>query len=144
MKLNLITPLAFAVAATQLHAAGNLELNETKDKASYAIGLSMGSDFHDKSINLNTDALAAGLKDGLAGTKPQLTEKECHEALTAWQKEQMEKMLAHSKELGEKKATNSWPTTKPKKASKPFPAVCSIKSSRPAPARCPNPPAPSK
>ena len=102
MKLNLITPLAFAVAATQLHAEGNLELKETKDKASYAIGLSMGNDFHAKSINLNADAVAAGLRDGLAGTKPQLTEKECHEALTVWQKEQMEKMLAHRKELGDK------------------------------------------
>jgi FKBP-type peptidyl-prolyl cis-trans isomerase FklB len=102
MKLNLITPLAFAVAATQLHAEGNLELKEIKDKASYAIGLSMGRDLHAESVAINGDAIAAGLKDGLVGNKPQITQAECREALTTWQKDQMEKMVVQRKEQGEK------------------------------------------
>ena len=101
MKLNIITPLALALA-TQVYAEGTLDLKETRDKASYAIGLTMGSDFHKNAIDVNADAVAAGLKDGLAAANPRLPDKECKEALTAWRKEQKAKMLAQQKEEGAK------------------------------------------
>ena len=100
MKLNIITPLALATLVTQVYAEGTLDLKDTRDKASYAIGLSMGSDFHEKSIAVNVDAVAAGIKDGLTSATPRVPDKECKEALTAWRKEQMEKMLAQRKEEG--------------------------------------------
>jgi FKBP-type peptidyl-prolyl cis-trans isomerase FklB len=102
MKLILITPLAFAALATQVRAEGTLQFTNTQDKASYAIGLSIGKDFHDQSLAVNPDALTAGLKDALTGAKPRLSDQECHDALTAWQKEQMDKALAQRKEAGEK------------------------------------------
>jgi FKBP-type peptidyl-prolyl cis-trans isomerase FklB len=102
MKLSFITPLAFAALATQLHAEGNLELKDARDKASYAIGLSMGSELQQQSAAINPDSLAAGLKDALNGAKPRLTDQECTEALTAWQKDQMGKLAAQRKEAGEK------------------------------------------
>jgi FKBP-type peptidyl-prolyl cis-trans isomerase FklB len=102
MKLTFITPLAFAALATQLHAEGNLELKDPRDKASYAIGRDIGSDFHDQSLNLNPDALAAGLKDALTDTKPRLADEECKAALTAWQEAQTAKLMAQRKEASEK------------------------------------------
>jgi FKBP-type peptidyl-prolyl cis-trans isomerase FklB len=102
MKLSLITPLAFAALATQIHAEGTLELKNSQDKASYALGLNIGSDLHDRSLSLNPDALAAGLKDAMTGAKQRLGEPECKDALTAWRKEQMDKYLAQHKEAAEK------------------------------------------
>jgi FKBP-type peptidyl-prolyl cis-trans isomerase FklB len=102
MKLTLITPLAFAALATQLHAEANPEFKNTQDKASYAIGLNIGRDLHDQSLAVNPDALADGLKDALTGAKPRLADQERKDALASWQKEQMDKLLAQRKEAGEK------------------------------------------
>ena len=102
MRLKFLTTLAFAALAIQTHAEGNLAFTNTQDKASYAIGQSIGRDFHERSLAVNPDAVAAGLKDALTDAKPQLAEQDCKEALTAWQKEQMDKLLAQRKEAGEK------------------------------------------
>jgi len=48
--------------ASQLHAEGSLEFTNTQDKASYAIGLSIGNDLHGQLMAVNPDALAADLK----------------------------------------------------------------------------------
>jgi FKBP-type peptidyl-prolyl cis-trans isomerase FklB len=102
MKLKFITPLALAALAVQVHAESNLQLTNTQDKASYAIGLSIGHDFHDRALAVNPDPLVAGIKDALTGAEPRLPEQERKEALTAWQKEQMDKLLAQRKVDGEK------------------------------------------
>jgi FKBP-type peptidyl-prolyl cis-trans isomerase FklB len=102
MKLKFITPLAFAALAVQVHAESNLQFTNTQDKASYAIGLSIGHDFHDRALAVNPDPLVTGLKDALAGAEPRVPEQELKEAMTVWQKEQMEKLLAQRKVDGEK------------------------------------------
>jgi FKBP-type peptidyl-prolyl cis-trans isomerase FklB len=102
MRLKFLTPLAFAALAIQTHAEGNLELTNTQDKASYAIGQSIGRDMHERSFAVNPDAMVASLKDALTDAKPRLAEKDCKEALTVWQKEQTEKFLSQRKEAGEK------------------------------------------
>lgn len=98
MKQTLTASLALAIAASQLHAGDNFELKNSQDKASYAIGLSMGADFKRQSPEINPDALASGLKAALSGGKPLLTDEERREVLAAWQKEQMAKMTARLKE----------------------------------------------
>ena len=62
MKSKSIATLAFAALAAQMHAEGNLEFKNTQDKASYAIGLSIGNDLHGQLMAVNPDALAADLK----------------------------------------------------------------------------------
>lgn len=62
MRIKLIAPLVFAALASQLHAEGSLEFTNTQDKASYAIGLSIGNDLHGQLMAVNPDALAADLK----------------------------------------------------------------------------------
>jgi FKBP-type peptidyl-prolyl cis-trans isomerase FklB len=67
------------------------QLKDIKDKASYAIGLNIGFNFKKQNMDLNPDALLAGVKDALSGKKPLLTENEVREVMTAWSKEITEK-----------------------------------------------------
>jgi FKBP-type peptidyl-prolyl cis-trans isomerase FklB len=74
-----------------------LTLKTQKDKASYAIGLNIGKSMHKDSVDVDTAILLRGLKDGLAGAKPLLTDDEARAAMVALQadlrKKQEEKML---------------------------------------------------
>jgi FKBP-type peptidyl-prolyl cis-trans isomerase FklB len=74
-----------------------LTLKTQKDKASYAIGLNIGKSMHKDSVDVDTAILLRGLKDGLAGTKPLLTDDEARTTMVALQadlrKKQEEKML---------------------------------------------------
>jgi FKBP-type peptidyl-prolyl cis-trans isomerase FklB len=74
-----------------------LTLKTQKDKASYAIGLNIGKSMHKDSVDVDTAILLRGLKDGLAGTKPLLTDDEARAAMVALQadlrKKQEEKMV---------------------------------------------------
>jgi len=87
-RMLLLPPIAVAMAVTQLPAAGKIELVDSKDKASYAIGLSMAGDFKRQPLDLNPAALVAGLQDGLDGEKPLMTDKEREEILISWQQQQ--------------------------------------------------------
>ena len=74
-----------------------LTLKTQKDKASYAIGLNIGKSMHKDSVEVDTSILLRGLKDGLAGSKPLLTDDEARAAMVTLQtdlrKKQEEKML---------------------------------------------------
>jgi FKBP-type peptidyl-prolyl cis-trans isomerase FklB len=74
-----------------------LALKTQKDKASYAIGLNIGKSMHKDSVDVDTAILLRGLKDGLAGSKPLLTDEEARASMVALQtdlrKKQEEKML---------------------------------------------------
>jgi FKBP-type peptidyl-prolyl cis-trans isomerase len=60
-------------------------LKTAKDKASYAIGVSMAKGMKAQGVDIDPAILARGLKDGLAG-KSQLTDEEAQAALTDLQK----------------------------------------------------------
>lgn len=74
------------------------ELKDLKDKVSYSIGLNIGLNFKKQNVDLNTDALQAGVKDALSGKKPLLSENEVRETMTAFSKDMTEKQ----KQAGEK------------------------------------------
>jgi FKBP-type peptidyl-prolyl cis-trans isomerase FklB len=65
--------------------AAPLPLKTEKDKASYAIGMSMAKGMKAQGVDIDPAILARGLKDGLAG-KSQLTDEEAQAALTDLQK----------------------------------------------------------
>jgi FKBP-type peptidyl-prolyl cis-trans isomerase FklB len=75
-----------------------LTLKTQKDKASYAIGLNIGKSMHKDSVDVDTAILLRGLKDGLAGAKPLLTDDEARATMVTLQadlrKKQEEKMVA--------------------------------------------------
>jgi FKBP-type peptidyl-prolyl cis-trans isomerase FklB len=74
-----------------------LTLKTQKDKASYSIGLNIGKSMHKDSLDIDPSILLRGLKDGLAGSKPLLTDDEARAAMVTLQsemrKKQEEKML---------------------------------------------------
>jgi FKBP-type peptidyl-prolyl cis-trans isomerase FklB len=74
-----------------------LTLKTQKDKASYSIGLNIGRSMHKDSVDIDPSILLRGLKDGLAGSKPLLTDDEARTAMVTLQsemrKKQEEKML---------------------------------------------------
>jgi FKBP-type peptidyl-prolyl cis-trans isomerase FklB len=74
-----------------------LTLKTQKDKASYAIGLNIGKSMHKDSVDVDPNIVLRGMKDGLAGNKPLLTDDEAKATMVALQadlrKKQEEKML---------------------------------------------------
>ena len=76
-------------------------LKDQKDKVSYSIGLNVGFNLSKQKIAVNPDAVSAGIKDALAG-KPQMTEAEVKDTMTAFEKDMMEKQKAE----GEKNAAD--------------------------------------
>ena len=79
-------------------------LKDSRDKVSYSIGLDIGATLKKQKIDVNTDALSAGFKDALSGTKPLMTDDQVKETMTAFSKELMEKQQAATKEAAQKNA----------------------------------------
>ncbi len=98
-------PSIFFVAillASSSFAQQTTQLKDEKDKVSYSIGLDIGSTFKKQSMDINLDALNAGLKDAVSGNKPLLTEEQVKETMTAYSKTMMEKQAAVNKEAAAK------------------------------------------
>jgi FKBP-type peptidyl-prolyl cis-trans isomerase FklB len=104
MKKLLIGMVLTALAATVL-AEDRAMLKDTKDKVSYSIGLDIGMTFKKQKMDLNSDALVAGVKDGLSGVQPRLTEDEVRQVMTTFSKEMTEKTAMANKEAAEKNTT---------------------------------------
>lgn len=95
MKQSFFVATVLAVSSTIGFAQDSAaQLKDSKDKASYAIGLNIGRNFKKQNIDLNADALSLGVKDALSGKKPALTEADERDAMNNLQKEAMEKQKA--------------------------------------------------
>ena len=97
MKLKLIVILGILFLVSQVNAQENLVLKNQKDKISYIIGMDIGTNLKKQSIDIDSNILAKGVKDALAGTKPLLTEQEIQETMMAFQKEMMAKQAEVAK-----------------------------------------------
>jgi FKBP-type peptidyl-prolyl cis-trans isomerase FklB len=86
--IAIFAALALAMPATAQEKSPPLK--DLKDKASYSIGLNLGFNLSKQKVAVNPDALAAGIKDALAG-KPQMTEAQVKETMAAFEKEVVEK-----------------------------------------------------
>ncbi|MEY2482228.1 MAG: FKBP-type peptidyl-prolyl cis-trans isomerase FklB [Verrucomicrobiota bacterium] len=103
---RLIICLAALCAASPGFAQDKTQLKDQKDKASYSIGHDIGTTFKKQNVELNPDALLAGLKDALAGKAPVLSKEDRDKVLETFQKEMMEKQVAASKEAAVKNAAD--------------------------------------
>ena len=95
MKLRLLAFLGVGLIACQVHAEKKekaVTLKDQKDKISYILGLNLGADLKSKSMDVNPDLLAVGIKDFQAGGKPLLTDAEIKETIMAYEKEMNAKM----------------------------------------------------
>jgi len=102
MKRLVPSVLCCMLLAGAAFAADKVELKTQKDKASYAIGLDMGGSLKKNEIDVNTDALIQGIKDGLTDAKPRLSDQEMKETIAALQKDLMAKQQERQKAAAEK------------------------------------------
>lgn len=93
----LLCPFAVAIFAQNQP----VELKDSKSKASYGIGLSIGVNLKRQGADLNTDALAAGLRDGLSSAKPQVGEQDLRQAMNDLQQTMQQKQQAEEKKRQE-------------------------------------------
>jgi FKBP-type peptidyl-prolyl cis-trans isomerase FklB len=77
------TPAAKRPTAAKNPAA--LTLSTEKDKVSYALGMNLGRNLRKDSLEIDTDILVKGVRDGLAGDKLLLTDAEAQAVLTQLQ-----------------------------------------------------------
>ena len=75
---------AMALMALVAHAAQGEELRE-QDKLSYGIGMDVARNFKKNDVPLDPDMVMRGIKDGLAGVRPQLSEKEFRKVIGDFQ-----------------------------------------------------------
>jgi len=109
MKLALILGIGLGVALSGLAADQGAITNSPKGKMSYAIGLEMGKNITNYMVELDPDALAAGIRDVVSGKKSLLTEQEAMEAVNEFRNqiqakrgEQQKMMQEKNKEAGMK------------------------------------------
>jgi FKBP-type peptidyl-prolyl cis-trans isomerase FklB len=102
MKQITAALLAVTIATTAAVGADS-SLKDNKDKLGYGIGLDMGQNFKKQGVDINPDTFIKGLKDGLAGAEPKMTEDEIKAVFTAVQQEMAKKQMEKAEKLS---ATN--------------------------------------
>lgn len=90
-------------------AADAPALKNSKEKLSYSIGMDIGENLKQESVDVDPDLLAKGLKDSYGGRKTILTEEEARETIRGFQQtlaakgaETMKKVAEKNKKDGEK------------------------------------------
>ncbi|HEX4963000.1 MAG TPA: FKBP-type peptidyl-prolyl cis-trans isomerase [Thermoanaerobaculia bacterium] len=76
-----------------------------QDKASYVIGLNLGKSLKTNEIQANVDLIVKGLRDGLSGGQPLLTDEEMQATMQSFQQQVMAQQEAKRKAQGEKNKT---------------------------------------
>lgn len=94
--------LASGCTAGEKGVGKNVELKDLRDKVSYSIGLNIGRDFQRQEMDIDADLLAKGIKDGVSGAEPLLTDEQMQETIIAYQQEMMAKQEKMIKDLAEK------------------------------------------
>lgn len=87
--------------AAKKTAEAPLVLTTPKQKASYAIGTSIGRKLHDDELDVDTAVLVRALKDAQSGAKSRMTDEEMRTALVAYQEEATKQMAVHNKTKGD-------------------------------------------
>ena len=77
-------------------------LKTENDKISYSIGLSIGQRMKAQGVNVDPTMVAQGLRDGLKGNKPKLTNQEMSAVMQAFQKKQQARQAEMQQAAGSK------------------------------------------
>lgn len=98
MKKTLFSIILTGTLIVPVFAAEKITVETEKQKVSYSIGFSIGSNFKKQSIDIELDVLLRGMKDALASGDALLSAKEQQEVLMAFNREQRGKMEIKQKE----------------------------------------------
>lgn len=91
-----------AAQPAQPAQAGRPKPEALQDKASYIIGLNLGRSLKTQEVPCTQDLIVQGLRDGLAGTAPLLTDEEIQSAMQEFQTQMMAQQETKRKADGEK------------------------------------------
>ena len=102
--LNVIsaTLLLVAIAAGCTAEDAVVKLDDAKQRISYTIGLNIGRDFSKQEIEVDTAALLAGVKDGMGGQTPRLTDEQMMAEVKTFREALASKQAAKTKALADK------------------------------------------
>jgi FKBP-type peptidyl-prolyl cis-trans isomerase FklB len=90
------------VVAQVASAAENAPaFKDDKEKASYAIGMSIGKNLERSSLDVDIDVLAAAMKDVQQGRPLKLSEMDAQHVIRAYQMESMKRIADKNKKAGE-------------------------------------------
>jgi len=89
MKYVWFASLALALIACQGNTQEKVQLKTQKDSVSYSIGLDMGKNLKQQSIDVDPTILAHGIKDVLENGKPLMTEEQVQACMTTFQTQMM-------------------------------------------------------
>ena len=84
IKATCLAVLVVGILAAQATADEPAPLKTQKDKVSYTIGISIGKNMKQEGIDVDVETMLKGLRDGLAGAKPLLTDDEIRGTMAAF------------------------------------------------------------
>lgn len=96
------TTLLVAIAAGCTAEEAVVKLDDAKQRISYTIGLNIGRDFTNQGVEVDTAALMAGIRDGVDGQKPRLTDEQMLAEVKTFRETLAAKQEAKQKALAEK------------------------------------------
>jgi len=100
MKLfALITAMFALLMAPLCSASAATKLSTNQDKLSYTIGYDMGQNFKSQGVKVEPKMVTQGLQDGLAGSKPAMSEQEMEQTMISFQKKVMAKRAKQYKQM---------------------------------------------
>src|SRR6266704_2170120 len=102
MKLRLMTLLGAGAALNLAAADSPSPFKDTKEKASYSIGVSIGQNFKNQGADLNLETVLQGMKDAVEGKKTLMTDQEIQETMMSFSTQMRAKAQEKQKEAGEK------------------------------------------
>lgn len=100
-------------APAQQPAANPAKPQSLEDQASYVIGLNIGRNLKSQEVPANPDVVMKGIRDGLSGAQPAMTDEEMQTAMNTFQQQMMAKQQARMQAEGQKnqKAADEFLTT---------------------------------
>lgn len=102
MKALLVVVLSFVLVACQ-NSAQDTKLSTLKDSVSYSIGMDIGENLKNQSVEVVPEILAHGIKDILDSNKTVLTKEQSQAVMMELQKQLMAK---HEEKMNKQKAKN--------------------------------------
>ena len=94
------TTAASAAKKAPVKTATPLTLKTPKEKASYAVGMSIGTGLHRQGVPVDAALVARGLRDAMTGAKPLLSDDEIKAVLAQLQNEVRTQQQAKAHEAG--------------------------------------------
>jgi FKBP-type peptidyl-prolyl cis-trans isomerase FklB len=99
LKQSVTLAVAACVSATVWAAGNEMELKSETDKASYALGYQIGSDFKHQKMDLNEAAVVRGIADARTGAAALMSEESMHGTLVELKRKVVEQERAAMPEV---------------------------------------------